>query len=76
MSSHAALASDTSRSKSGILTPTSDASLNSGDRPYHDDEAGYSALRTRASGSPSLRMEDLLKPTIVVKVRLSGVLLR
>jgi hypothetical protein len=70
MSSHAA--SDASRSKSGILTPTSDASLNSGDKAYHDEGAGYSVSRRRASGSSSLHMEGLLNPTIVVKVRILG----
>lgn len=72
MSSHAALSSDASRSKSGILTPTSGASLNSGDKTYHGDGAGYLGSRKRASGSSSGHMEDLLNPTIVVKVRMLG----
>lgn len=73
MSSHAALYSDASRSKSGILTPTSDASLN---KSCHDDEPRYSDSRERKRSAPILPMEDLLNPTIVVKVRNARLLLK
>lgn len=65
MSAKVLPSSDASRQKPGpgILTPTSDISLN---KPNHGD-IPVQLGKGRPSGS-SLAMEDLLKPTIVVRV--------
>ena len=54
---------DATRPGSGILTPSSAASLN------HEMNGSGAALRKRKRDSST--MEDLLKPTIVVKVGFS-----
>lgn len=56
--------SDASRPKSGILTPSSEGSLN---RIVTDDVPSADS-RKRKRDAPGLPMEDLLIPTIVVKV--------
>lgn len=55
--------SDATRPGSGILTPSSAASLN------HETNGSSATLRKRKRDSST--MEDLLKPTIVVKVGFS-----
>lgn len=67
MSSSALLVSeDASRARSGILTPTSEGSLNLGLSRQH----GASSPRgdARKSGV-AVTMEQLLKPSIAVKVK-------
>lgn len=54
---------DATRPGSGILTPSSATSLN------HETNGSSAALRKRKRDSST--MEDLLKPTIVVKVSFS-----
>lgn len=54
---------DATRPESRILTPSSATSLN------HETKGSKAALRKRKRDSST--MEDLLKPTIVVKVGLS-----
>ncbi|KAL1878524.1 hypothetical protein VTK73DRAFT_7952 [Phialemonium thermophilum] len=58
--------SDATRPKSGILTPTSDGSLNSHDRSA-DDGLPTAESRKRKRDTPGLPMESLLRPAIVVK---------
>ena len=53
--------SDATRQKSGILTPSSTASLN-----HEPGGAGMASRKRKRDSNP---MGDLLKPTIVVKVR-------
>ncbi|OLN95897.1 hypothetical protein CCHL11_04997 [Colletotrichum chlorophyti] len=59
--------SDASRPRSGILTPTSDGSLNSKHEALPPSHAAGTAQRKRSS---SRAMGDLLNPAIVVKVGL------
>lgn len=66
MPSLARSTSDASRPKSGILTPSSDGSLNR----TVTDHVPSSDSRKRRRDAPGLPMEDLLKPTIVLKVPL------
>jgi len=69
MSSHVGLKSDASRLKSGILTPTSDGSLNSLNRvELRDAPLSSSGSRKRKHDESAHPMEELLKPTIVIKV--------
>jgi DNA replication regulator SLD3 len=71
MSSHVGLNSDASRPKSGILTPTSDGSLNSLNKTDLRDGpvSASSGPRKRKHDESVLPMEELLKPTIVIKVK-------
>lgn len=59
LSSRSLPSSDASRPKSGILTPSSTASLN------HEPGSGMASRKRKRDSNP---MGDLLKPTIVVKV--------
>lgn len=52
---------DASRARSGILTPTSEGSLN---HPHRASSPGRDVHKSRAKGT----MEQLLKPSIAVKV--------
>lgn len=72
MSSHVGSNSDASRPKSGILTPTSDGSLNSPNRTgvRHAAILLSSDSRKRKNDELALPMEALLKPSIVIKVGL------
>ena len=57
--------SDASRLKAGVLTPSSTASLNN-ERSNSDMDMDMASRKRKRDSNP---MGDLLKPTIVVKVR-------
>lgn len=70
MSSHVGFSSDASRPKSGILTPVSDASLNSLNKTDPQEAPVSSSLNSRKQKHDELAlpMERLLKSAIVIKV--------
>lgn len=68
MSSRSRHDSDASRPRSGILTPDSDRSL-SKSTGIAQDARPPSSSRRRPRDSPSLAMEELLKPSVAIKVR-------
>ena len=70
MSSYVGLNSDASRPRSGILTPTSEGSLNSLNKNGLQDVSVFlsSGSKKRKLDELAHPMEDLLNPTIVIKV--------
>lgn len=68
MSSSALLGADASRPQSGILTPTSDGSLN---RSHGDSPSAASESRKRKR-TDSVAMDHLLQPAIALKVGLNA----